>query len=446
MSRFHGPLPLVAPSLTHIYQCSLFERLRGWGVGDGRAQACALERFTYLTQDASQAALCEGVGIRAVQVQLPASSTFAAVHDTIMALNRRADVDAIILERPVPHTLDADMLGSYITACKDVDNERRELGYAEGGLQMASQGIFHASPDVELDLALEGKDQLLAHPVKPQWLSEPPAVMQCTVAGVMHLLHRSQLLSTVSSGLTVVVGRSPQLGAPLARELVKANGTVVVCHSQSSKALLKTLCKMANLLVVAAGCPGLITKDMVKEGAVVINCGTTFSPSLNQLQPDVESDVEQVARFLTPTPHGVGPTCAAALTLNTLTLAEAAARRRHLEARHKQGPATGISCTKASCSSLAAIPQWEQSVCPTSGQTVMRRIFKRSSFASATQLIVDMTVLAERANHHPTLSLNPSRTCETDGGCDLVVELSTYSNKQITMADVALALRFDALA
>ena len=155
-----------------------------------------------------------------------------------------------------------------------------------------------------------------------------------------------------------------------------------------------------------------------------------------------------MARCLTPTPHGVGPTCAAALTLNTLTLAEVAAHRGHLEARHKQGPATGISCTKASCSSLAAIPQWEQSVCPTSGQTVMRRIFKRSSFASATQLIVDMTVLAERANHHPTLSLKipGARARLREGGCDVVLELSTYSNKQVNMVDVALALRFDALA
>ena len=410
--------------------------------------ASTQERAPHLTQSEWGAALCEEVGIKAVPVQLPASATFAAVHDTIMALNRRSDIDAIILERPVPNTLDADVLGSYIQADKDVDNERRELGYADGGLHMASQGIFQASPLVALDLALEGKDEHLAHPVKPPWMCSPPAVLQCTVAGVMHLLHRSSLLSTVASGLTVVVGRSPQLGAPLARELVKVNATVVVCHSQTEAAELKRLCGMADTLVVAAGCPGLITKDMVKEGALVINCGTTFSPSLNQLQPDVAADVSEVARFVTPTPHGVGPTCAAALTLNTLTLAEAAARRRHLEARHKQAPET-ISLTKASASpltSLPAIPKWVPAECGTTGQTVMRRVFWRATLAQAAQLVADIAVLAERANHHPTLSLNPARTCETEGGCDVVVELSTYANKQVTLADVALAQRLDALA
>lgn len=314
---------------------------------------------------------------------------------------------------------------------------------------MASQGIFQASPDVALDLALEGKDERLGHPVKPPWMCSPPAVLQCTVAGVMHLLHRSSLLSTVSSGLTVVVGRSPQLGAPLARELVKANATVVVCHSQTDEAELRRLCGMADTLVVAAGCPGLITKDMVKEGALVINCGTTFSPSLNQLLPDVASDVSEVARFVTPTPHGVGPTCAAALTLNTLTLAEAAARRRHLEARHKQAPGT-LSLNKASSedtssSPLPGIPNWVPSECGTTGQTVLRRVFSRPTFAQAAQLVADIAVLAERANHHPTLSLNPARTCETEGGCDVVVELSTYANQQVTLADVALAQRLDAL-
>ena len=84
--------------------------------------------------------------------------------------------------------------------------------------------------------------------------------------------------------------------------------------------------------------------------------------------------------------------------------------------------------------------------CGTTGQTVMRRVFSRPTFAQAAQLVADIAVLAERANHHPTLSLNPARTCETEGGCDVVVELSTYANKQVTLADVALAQRLDALA
>ena len=107
------------------------------------------ERKELFAEDArswfNKAALCEGVGIRAVPVQLPADATFAEVHDAILALNRRADIDAIILERPVPLALDPDVLGSYIAASKDVDNERRELGFADGGLGMPAAGIHQAA-------------------------------------------------------------------------------------------------------------------------------------------------------------------------------------------------------------------------------------------------------------------------------------------------------------
>jgi len=390
----------------------------------------------------NKSALCKGVGITPIEIHLPENASFGAVHDAIQSLNQRADVDAIILQRPVPATLDADVLGSYISAEKDVDDERRSSGYGDGGEMMASQGIFQAAPDMQLDAALKGSDELLARPPAPAWLCKPAAVLPCTVVGVLHLLHRSSLIDQVCKGFTVVVGRSPQLGAPLARELIKANATVAVCHSNTEKEQLKELCLRADTLVVAAGSPGLISKDMVKKGALVINCGTTFCPDSKKLLPDVNDDVKHVARCLTPTPHGVGPTCAAALTLNTLTLAEAAARRRDLEIRHKLTMSHDLMTV---AQNLSDIPMWSRDACKVADSPIIRRVFTRASYSAAAQLILDMTVLAERANHHPSFSMNPSLKCEQEGGCDVVVELSTYSKKAVTIADVALAQRFDTL-
>ena len=159
-----------------------------------------------------KAELCKGAGIEPVNVRLSDTASFAAVHDSIQALNRRADIDAIVLERPVPAALDADVLGSYICADKDVDNERRSSEYADGGAFMSNQGIFQASHDLQLDLSPDGHDEVLARPPRPPWLCQPPAVLPCTVEGILQLLHRSGLMDTVvPNGLTVVVGRSPQV-------------------------------------------------------------------------------------------------------------------------------------------------------------------------------------------------------------------------------------------
>ena len=369
------------------------------------------------------------------------------MHDSIQALNRRDDIDAIVLERPVPAGLDADVLGSYIAADKDVDDERRSSRFADGGALMANQAIYQASPDLQLDLARLGSDEPLGRPPRPPWLCAPPGVLPCTVVGVLYLLHRSSLMDhVVTAGLTVVVGRSPQLGAPLARELVKANATVAVCHSGTAPDQLRKLCQQADCLVVAAGSPGLISKDMVKPGAVVINCGTTFSPALSQLLPDVDADVAQVAAFVTPTPHGVGPTCAAALLLNTLTLAESAARRRDLEKRHKAaGALAPPPAAAATAAAMQGIPEWESGECRETGTRLLRRTYTCGSYRGAAALIADITVLAERANHHPTFAVNPARRCEMEGGCDLVVELSSYTAKTVTAADLALARRLDCL-
>jgi pterin-4a-carbinolamine dehydratase len=197
----------------------------------------------------------------------------------------------------------------------------------------------------------------------------------------------------------------------------------------------------ADTLIVAAGSPGLVTKHMVKKGALVVNCGTTYDAHSRKLLPDVCDDVAEVAQFVTPTPHGVGPTCAAALTLNVLTLAEAALRRRVLETRHKAAPAS-----REEPPDTASVPLWSGDTCPSTRSSLLRRAISCSTFREAVALINDITVLAERANHHPTLSINPSRKCEVEGGCDVVVELSTYSTKKVTRADVELARRIDALA
>ncbi|EKX55506.1 hypothetical protein GUITHDRAFT_52912, partial [Guillardia theta CCMP2712] len=227
-----------------------------------------------------KAALCESVGIDTRRVELPASSSFGRVHDALMSLNRDDGVDAILLERPLPPQLDAELLGSVIVASKD--------------------------------------DEVVGHPPRVPWTLPTALVLPCTVEGVMQLLLRSGAMPSVTRGLSVVVGRSRKLGAPLALALMQADATVAVCHSRTSEEELRSLCLQADTLFVCAGSPHLISKDMVKKGAIVINVGTTFSSSLSSLLPDVQEDVADVARVLTPTPHGVGPTCAAALTLNVV--------------------------------------------------------------------------------------------------------------------------------
>ena len=145
--------------------------------------------------------------------------------------------------------------------------------------------------------------------------------LPCTPAGVMELIHSTGV--SVSGKKCVVVGRSNIVGKPMAMLLLHENGTVTVCHSRTAD--LAAECREADILVAAVGKAKLITADMVKEGAVVIDVGMNRDEN-GKLCGDVDFlEVEKKAGYITPVPGGVGPMTIAMLMKNTLTSAKLAA-------------------------------------------------------------------------------------------------------------------------
>ncbi len=189
-------------------------------------------------------------------------------------------VSGILLQLPTPKHLDSDALIARIPAEKDVD-----------GLTTANAGLL-----------AQGR----------------PGLRPCTPAGVMTLLAEYDV--PLSGAEAVVVGRSVLVGKPMAQLLLAQNATVTVCHSRTRD--LAEVCRRADVLVVAAGIPGIVGADAVKPGATVIDVG--IHRGENGLRGDVEFDeVVEVAGAITPVPGGVGPMTIAMLLANTLTAARA---------------------------------------------------------------------------------------------------------------------------
>ena len=187
-------------------------------------------------------------------------------------------VSGILLQLPTPGHLDADDLVARIPAEKDVD-----------GLTTLNAGLL-----------AQGR----------------PGLRPCTPAGVMTLLDEYDVPLTGAEA--VVVGRSPLVGKPMAQLLLARNATVTTCHSRTRD--LAEVCRRADVLVVAAGIPGLIGADAVKPGAAVIDVG--IHRGENGLRGDVDTAaVAEVAGLITPVPGGVGPMTIAMLLANTLTAA-----------------------------------------------------------------------------------------------------------------------------
>jgi methylenetetrahydrofolate dehydrogenase (NADP+)/methenyltetrahydrofolate cyclohydrolase len=187
-------------------------------------------------------------------------------------------VSGILLQLPTPAHLDSDALVARIPAEKDVD-----------GLSTLNAGLL-----------LQGR----------------PGLRPCTPAGVMRLLDEYDV--ALSGAEAVVVGRSPLVGKPMAQLLLARNATVTTCHSRTVD--VAEVCRRADVLVVAAGIPGLIGASAVKKGATVVDVG--IHRGENGLRGDVEFDeVAEVAGLITPVPGGVGPMTIAMLLANTLTAA-----------------------------------------------------------------------------------------------------------------------------
>jgi methylenetetrahydrofolate dehydrogenase (NADP+) / methenyltetrahydrofolate cyclohydrolase len=251
----------------------------------------------------------EEVGIYSEQHTPAENVTTVELIALIKDLNRRNDIDGILVQLPLPGQVDAEKVLMAVDPAKDVD------GF---------------------------------HPMNVGLLStRRPGLVPCTPAGVMEILSRGNI--PISGKEAVVVGRSDIVGKPVAMLLLNANATVTVCHSKTRD--LPAVCRRADILIAAIGRAGMITRDFVKPGATVIDVGInrvsdaaefqrlfagdlkreeTFRSKGSVLAGDVHAEVAEVAGAITPVPGGVGPLTIAMLMYNTV---KAAKMRRGMPAR-----------------------------------------------------------------------------------------------------------------
>ena len=250
---------------------------------------------------------CEEVGIYSEKLTPPETATTEELLAVVDGLNRRDDIDGILVQLPLPAQVDSKKVLLAVDPAKDVD------GF---------------------------------HPMNVGFLStQRPGLVPCTPAGVMEILKRSHI--PLAGREAVVVGRSDIVGKPAAMLLLNANATVTVCHSKTHH--LPGVCRRADILVAAIGRAGMITRDFVKPGAAVIDVGMnsvtdaeefqrffagnakreeTFRKKGSTLIGDVHPEVAEVAGALTPVPGGVGPLTIAMLMFNTVKAAKMRRGRR----------------------------------------------------------------------------------------------------------------------
>ena len=217
------------------------------------------------------------VGIQAIDKRLPAETSEEELVELVEELNEDDSVDGILVQTPLPAQIDEARVMRALDPMKDVDGLHP---FNAGQLFFGRQTLVGATP-----------------------------------VGVMRLLGEHGI--PVAGARAVVVGRSLIVGRPLAMLLLHANATVTICHSRTEELAHHTL--DADILVAAVGRLGLITADMVKQGAAVIDVG--MSRTDEGLFGDVDPGVAEVAAFLTPVPGGVGPMTIACLLENALKAA-----------------------------------------------------------------------------------------------------------------------------
>lgn len=244
------------------------------GIAPGLAAVLVGEHPPSVLYVRRKAEACGRVGFRSEIFQLPAGAGQRAVEDLLSELSLRPDLHGILLQEPLPPSLDPRMALRRLDPRKDVD-----------GLTDASLAALVAGA---------------------------PGFRPATALAVMALIRAAGV--DPAGRVAVVVGRSLLVGRPTALLLVAAHATVTICHSRTPD--LGTQTRRAEILVAAAGRPGLITGDMVRPGAVVIDVGITRRDG--RLTGDVDRvSVEPVAGALTPVPGGVGPMTIAMLLANT---------------------------------------------------------------------------------------------------------------------------------
>jgi methylenetetrahydrofolate dehydrogenase (NADP+) / methenyltetrahydrofolate cyclohydrolase len=240
---------------------------------------------------------CQELGIHSEKIEVPGSISAEELLALVEQLNEREDIDGILVQLPLPLTVDAKKVLFSLDPKKDVD-----------GFHPANLGNLAA---------------------------QRPTLVPCTPAGVMELLRRSHI--PIAGKHAVVVGRSQVVGRPMALLLLNDDATVTICHSKTID--VSQFARQADILVVAVGHPGLVTESWVKPGAVVIDVGinritdpvefrSLFAGDVRREQAfkekgftiagDVHPRVTEIAGAITPVPGGVGPLTIAMLMANTV--------------------------------------------------------------------------------------------------------------------------------
>lgn len=220
---------------------------------------------------------CEYIGFRSLSYELPTETTQDELLKLIDELNGRKDVDGILVQMPLPKHIDEKTVINAISPSKDVDG-------------------FHPMNVGALCIGEKG-------------------FVSCTPAGVIQLLKRGcDGKIDIAGKECVIVGRSNIVGKPMSLLMLRENATVTIAHSKTKN--LEEVCKRADILIAAVGKAGMITKDHVKEGAVVIDVGINRGED-GKLCGDVKFDeVSEIASAITPVPGGVGPMTIAMLMNN----------------------------------------------------------------------------------------------------------------------------------
>jgi len=266
----------------------------------------------------SKIAACEKLGLRSWLFTPAESVSTAEMLQLIGDLNRRDDVDGILVQLPLPRQVDARRVLEAVDPAKDVDG-------------------FHP---VSLGRLVRGE----------------PGLVACTPSGVMEILRRNSI--AIEGVPAALLGRSDIVGKPMALLLLHANATVTICHSKTRD--LPQIARRADLVIAAMGRPAMVTPDWIRTGATVIDVGINrisdpaeaarifakvprrleqFRQKGSALAGDVHPDVVEIAGAITPVPGGVGPLTIAMLMSNTIKAARL--RRGQAAGATAASPASG---------------------------------------------------------------------------------------------------------
>ena len=270
-------------ALSQILRADVTKRataLKAKGITPGLAVILVGENPASQVYVRNKVKACHDSGLHSLLEKHPDSLTQEALLDRIGALNQDTSIHGILVQLPLPKHIDAQKVIEAISPAKDVD-----------GFHIASAGAL---------------------------MTGMPGFWPCTPYGCMKMLE--SIGYELKGKHAVVIGRSNIVGKPMALMLLQKNATVTICHSATQD--LKAITLQADVIVAAVGKRNILTADMVKPGAVVLDVGMNRNDE-GKLCGDVDfAGVKEVAGYITPVPGGVGPMTITMLLINTLEAAE----------------------------------------------------------------------------------------------------------------------------